>query len=90
MGSTNTTDLLLHSRVSSLDSRKLTIVFGTLGTLITFFALAFAIFTWYRSSHRQGAAQDAAPSEHEMEEGIAASIGGHKSRESASIGKGVI
>lgn len=65
----NTTSL--HgSRAFGLGDQKVTIIFGTLGTSISFFALIFAALTWYRSMSREDTAQDNLPTEHELEAGI--------------------
>lgn len=65
----NTTSLY-DSRAFGLDDQKVTIIFGTLGTFISFSALVFAALTWYRSMGRQDTAQENLPAEHELEAGI--------------------
>lgn len=81
----NTTSLH-DSRAFGLDDQKVTIIFGTLGTFISFFALVFAALTWYRSMGRQDTAQDNVLTEHELEAGMPKSAGdAHTSREHATL-----
>ena len=40
------------------DSRNLAIIYGSLGTLIAFASLVFAVLSWLRSRHHKAAAQD--------------------------------
>jgi hypothetical protein len=51
------------------DSQKLTIIFGTLATLIALFGLVFAALTWY-TPRRRPSAQLRASNEHDLESNI--------------------
>ena len=63
---TATTDLKAIPIVVDHDARNLAIVYGSLGTLIAFATLVFAILSWMRSRHQRLAAQHHASDDIEL------------------------
>jgi hypothetical protein len=57
------------------NSRKLAIVYGSLGTLITFASLVFAVLTWRRSHQQRLAAQQEATGDLELQSNNPQDIG---------------
>jgi hypothetical protein len=58
MNSTTNNDPQVIPIAVDNDSRHLAIVYGSLGTLIAFASLVFAVLSWLRSRHQRLAAQD--------------------------------
>lgn len=65
----NLTESSNNPLVVDHDSRKLTIIFGILGTLIAFSAFTFAILSWYWSRRQKCTGHGTTPTELELEDG---------------------